>query len=130
MEAQIQLGLGNFAKPLSLVNQVRTQAGGSNLTPYPATDASGGNAFVQVRKDLMKEQRISTVFGDERRPDDRPSHVPPRGRCGHDVAVYRPGPDSLVAAANGHPTDYHTTISSIPTTGVHGTRRFYTLTCP
>ena len=39
------------------------------------------------------------------------------------------GPDSLVAAANGHPTDYHTTIFPVPTQE-YTERGGYTLTCP
>ncbi len=58
--AQIHLGMGDYVGALALVNQVRTTVGG--LVPYPAADATVGNPYVQVRNDLMKEQRISMTW--------------------------------------------------------------------
>jgi len=54
IEAQIQLGLGNTAAALTLVNDVRTEVGGE-----PATVAAG---YVGVRNALLKEQQISTIL--------------------------------------------------------------------
>src|SRR6185437_7488906 len=56
VRAQIQLGLGNFATAIGLINQVHQQAGGfaAPLTIAPT--------YTAVRDTLLKEQRISTVF--------------------------------------------------------------------
>jgi len=57
LNAQIQMGLGNNAAALALVNSVRTTAGG--LTAYGAGDAG---TYTTLRDDLMREQRISTSW--------------------------------------------------------------------
>src|SRR6185437_14271861 len=58
--AQILLAQGNFVGALALVNSIRTTVGG--LAAYPASDATSGNPYVQVRNDLLKEQHTSTFF--------------------------------------------------------------------
>ena len=54
IRAQIQIGLGNFATAMTLINDVRTVVGGE-----PAVTAAG---YVAVRNALLKEQQISTVL--------------------------------------------------------------------
>ncbi len=129
VQAQIQLGLGNYVPALALVNQVRTQAGGPALTPYPAGDATGGNAFVQVRDDLMKEQRISTVF---EMSGDRMIALRMYNLEAVEDTTWQAhsGPDAVVDAANGHPTDYHTTVTPIPVPEYTERGGAWTLSCP
>jgi hypothetical protein len=54
--AQIQLGLGNLAEAITLINNVHQQAGGFGS---PLSIAA---TYTAVRDTLLKEQRISTVF--------------------------------------------------------------------
>ena len=54
--AQIQLGLGNLATAISLINTVHMQAGGF------ATPLTIAPTYTAVRDTLLKEQRISTVL--------------------------------------------------------------------
>jgi starch-binding outer membrane protein, SusD/RagB family len=54
IEAQIQLGLGNLANAMTLINDVRTLVGGES-----ATSAA---TYVDVRDALLKEQQISTIL--------------------------------------------------------------------
>lgn len=54
IRAQIQLGLGNLAAAMTLINDVRTTVGG--LAP------TSGATYVSVRNALLKEQQISTVL--------------------------------------------------------------------
>ena len=56
VRAQVQLGLGNFANAITLINEVHEQAGGFTS---PLSIAS---TYTAVRDSLLKEQRISTVF--------------------------------------------------------------------
>ncbi len=55
LRAQVRIGLGDYAGALTLINQVRTQAGG--LPPVAITPS-----YTAVRDTLLREQRISTVF--------------------------------------------------------------------
>ena len=56
VDAQIQLGLGNLANAITLINDVHQQAGG-----FASPLAIAAN-YVAVRNALLKEQRISTIL--------------------------------------------------------------------
>lgn len=56
VEAQIQIGLGNLAQAMTLINAVRTQVGG------PAVKPDTGTSYVGVRNALLREQQISTTL--------------------------------------------------------------------
>jgi len=103
---------------------VHQQAGGF------ATPLSIAPTYTAVRDSLLKEQRISTVF---EMSGDRPIAL----RMYHLEAVADttwqatgPGPDAVVDAALGHPTDYHTTVASIPVAELSARGGQYVLTCP
>lgn len=124
VRAQIQLGLGNYGAAITLINQVHMQAGGygSGLSIAPT--------YTAVRDSLLAEQRISTVF---EMSGDRMIAL----RMYHLEAVddttwqaTGPGPDAVVDAANGHPTDYHTTITPIPVPEYTQRGGVWNLACP
>jgi hypothetical protein len=107
-EAQIQLGLGNFANAITLINDVHTQVGGfgSGLTI--------GATYTAVRDSLMKEERISMAFESS---NDRLISI----------RMY-----NLQATADTTfgAQDLHTTVIPVPTNEIQGRGGQYTLTCP
>ena len=107
-EAQIQLGLGNFAAATTLINDVHQQVGGfaSALTIAPT--------YTAVRDSLMKEERISTVFESS---NDR-------------VVSIRMYNLEATADTTFHAQDLHTTVIPVPSSEVQGRGGNYTLTCP
>jgi hypothetical protein len=54
IEAQIQLGMGNLANAMTLINDVRVTVGGEG--------AVSAATYTTVRNALLKEQQISTAF--------------------------------------------------------------------
>jgi hypothetical protein len=122
VRAQIQLGLGNFAAAINLINTVHQQAGGfaGPLTIAPT--------YTAVRDSLLKEQRISMV---QEVSGDRMIAL----RMYHLEAVAdttwqaTSGPDAVVANALGA-TDYHTTVTSFPTSEADQRGGAWTLSCP
>jgi len=123
VRAQIQLGMGNYAAAISLINQVHMLAGGY------ATGLTIASTYTAVRDSLLKEQRISTVMemSGDRMIALRMYHLEAVADTtwqGTDV-----GPDEAPANANGG-VDYHTTVSPIPTTEYSERGGSYTLTCP
>ncbi len=121
--AQILLGQANYAGALADVNLVRTTAGGPDLTPYPASDATTGDPYVQVRNDLLKEQRISTIFESSA---DRTIALRMYGLAAaadttwgvNGILPHGGTEDPLVKV-----TDAHTTITPIPLDRADGSRR-------
>jgi starch-binding outer membrane protein, SusD/RagB family len=107
-EAQIQLGLGNFAAATTLINDVHQQVGGfaSPLTIAPT--------YTAVRDSLMKEERISTAFESS---NDRLISI----------RMY-----NLEATADTtfHSKDLHTTLIPVPAAEIEGRGGKYTVTCP
>jgi hypothetical protein len=125
VSAQIQLGMGNYPAAIALINQVHQQAGGF-ATPLSIDPSS----YTAVRDSLLKEQRISTVF---EMSGDRFIAIRMYNLAAVADTTWQatgPGPDAVVSAANGHPTDYHTTVASIPTTELSARGGTYILTCP
>ena len=106
-EAQVQLGLGNFAQAITLINQVHQQSGGYGS---PLTIAA---TYTAVRDSLMKEQRISTVF---EASGDRAIAIRMYGLQTVDLTTW--------GAA-----DLHTSLLPIPTSEVGGRGGNYTATC-
>jgi starch-binding outer membrane protein, SusD/RagB family len=104
--AQVQLGLGNYANAITLINQVHMLAGGF------ATPLSIAPTYTAVRDSLMKEQRISTVFESS---GDR--MIALRMYSLEAVAdttwQATSGPDAVDATALGD-VDYHQTVSPVP----------------
>jgi hypothetical protein len=121
--AQIQLGLGNLGAAITLINQVHQQAGGF------ATPLSIAATYPAVRDSLLKEQRISTVL---EMSGDRMIALRMYGLEAVADTTWQAttGPDAVVDAALGHPTDYHTTVSPIPTEEYSQRGGLYTLSCP
>ncbi len=107
-EAQIQLGLGNFAQAITLINDVHTQVGGFAL---PLAIAA---TYTAVRDSLMKEERISTVFESS---NDRTVSI----------RMYNL---EKTADTTYHALDLHTTIIPVPSAEVQGRGGQYTITCP
>lgn len=114
--AQIQLGLGNYAEAITLINDVHQQAGGfgSPLSIAPT--------YTAVRDSLLKEQRISMV-GE------------PSGDRTISLRMY--GLEAIAdttwssAAAPRPPggSDLHTTVLPVPVTEVEGRGGVYNVTC-
>jgi hypothetical protein len=118
--AQIQMGLGNFAKALALVNQVRTVVGG--LAPLPASVAS---SYTTMRDALMKEQRSSMSWESSA---DRVIAIRMYGLATvADTTWGTPG------QANEDPNvttgDTHVTMEPIPATEIDGRGGTFTTTC-
>jgi starch-binding outer membrane protein, SusD/RagB family len=107
-EAQIQLGLGNFANAITLVNDVHQQVGGFAT---PLTIAAN---YTAVRDSLMKEQRISLAF---EASNDR-------------TVTIRMYNLEATADTTYHAQDLHTTIIPVPSAEVQGRGGQYTITCP
>jgi hypothetical protein len=104
VRAQIQLGLGNFANAMALINNVRTTVGGLPLAT--------GTDYLTVRNALLKEQRISTVF---EASNDRTIAL----RMYHLEAV----------ADTTWTVDLHTTVLPVEASEIEGRGGSYTLTC-
>lgn len=126
VDAQIQLGLGNYATAITLINDVHTAAGGmSALTIAPT--------YTAVRDSLMKEQRIATVM---EASGDRTIAIRMYGLETVSDTTWdaTSGPDATAAAtarkAEGSFTDQHTTVLPPPQTEVTGRGGSYTLSCP
>ena len=79
VRAQIQLGLGNFANAIALINQVHMQAGGF-AAPLRSLHVHGC-----ARHPAQGAADLDGVRS-QRRSHDRASHVRPGGRGRHDVA--------------------------------------------
>src|SRR5581483_11474699 len=107
VEAQVQIGLGQYAQALSLINMVHQQAGGF------ATPLTVPPDYVHVRDALLKEQRIATVFESS---GDRPIALRMYGLAAvadTTWSAHGPGPDSTglataAASLGGTVTDQHT----------------------
>lgn len=127
VDAQIQLGLGNFAAAITLINDVHQQAGGY------ATPLSIAATYTAVRDSLLKEQRISTVLegSEDRTISIRMYGMPAASDTTWDATS---GPDATAAATAmaslGAFTDLHTTVLPPPATEVDGRNGSYTITCP
>ena len=128
IDAQIQLGLGNFAAATTLINTVHQQAGGF-ATPLVITAA-----YTNVRDALLKEQRISTILegsGDRGYLD---SQVYGMAAVSDTTWNATSGPDaaavvSATAALGSKPVDLHTLVDPPPSTEADGRGGNYTLTC-
>jgi len=106
-EAQVQLGLGNLAGAITLINQVHQQAGGfASALAIPST-------YTAVRDSLLKEQRISTVF---EASGDRT------------ISIRMYGLQTTVDTTWGA-KDLHTSLLPIPTSELGGRGGNYTATC-
>lgn len=128
VEAQIQIGLGQYGNALTLINTVHEKAGGYGS---PLTVPSD---YVDVRDALLKEQRISTVLEGS---GDRDISIRMYGMPTISDTTWNAtsGPDSLgVATAEAslgtsiH--DLHTTVLPIPETEIDGRGGSYTISCP
>jgi starch-binding outer membrane protein, SusD/RagB family len=120
--AQIQLGLGNYANAISLINQVHMQAGGF------ATPLSIASTYTAVRDSLLKEQRISTVFESS---GDRMIALRMYGMEAVSDTTWQAtsGPDAVDAKALGD-VDYHQTISPVPFQEITARGGTWSPTCP
>lgn len=129
--AEIQLAMGNFATALTYVNNVRTNVGGPALTPYPASDATGPNAYEQVRNDLMKDQRISTTWEASM---DRMIAIRMYGLAAVSDTTWGVNgvlPHGGTEDPAVHVTDSHTTVEPIPSAELNGRPGgVYTTSCP
>ncbi len=115
--AQIQLGLGNYAQAITLINDVHQQAGGF------ATPLSIAASYTAVRDSLMKEQRISTVFEGS---GDRTISL-------RMYALETTADTTWSSAATPRPpggVDLHTTVVPVPTTEIEGRGGSYVISCP
>jgi hypothetical protein len=120
--AQVQLGLGNFANAITLINQVHMQAGGFTA---PLSIAS---TYTAVRDSLLKEQRISTVFEGS---GDRMIALRMYGLEAVADTTWQAtsGPDAVDAKALGG-VDYHQTISPVPFQELSARGGAWNPTCP
>ena len=116
--AQVQLGLGNFAAAITLINQVHMQAGGF------ATPLTIASTYTAIRDTLMKEQRISTVF---EASGDRTISL---RMYGLEAAADTTWSSAKAPKPPATGVDLHTTVIPIPTTEVEGRGGTYTVTCP
>jgi hypothetical protein len=126
--AEIQLAMGNYAQALAYVNNVRTKVGG--LTAYPASDATGGNAYEQVRADLMADQRISTTWEASL---DRVIAIRMYGLAAVADTTWGVNgvlPHGGTEDAGVKVTDSHTTVEPIPSAELNGRGGTYTTSCP
>jgi hypothetical protein len=122
VRAQIQLGMGNLANAVTLINQVHQQAGGF------ATPLSIALTYTAVRDSLLKEQRISTVYESS---GDRMIALRMYGleAVADTTWASTAGPDAVVdATVQG--TDYHTTVASVPIQELSARGGQWTLQCP
>jgi hypothetical protein len=128
VDAQIQLGLGNFLNAANLVNQVHQQAGGFGTPVLPTV----GLSYTQVRDSLMKEQRVSTVLEGS---GDRDITIRMYGLAAVADTTWNAtsGPDAAAKAtadkAEGNFPDLHTTLLPVPISENSGRGGSYTLSC-
>jgi starch-binding outer membrane protein, SusD/RagB family len=115
--AQVQLGLGNYAQAITLINQVHQQVGGF------ATPLSIAPTYTAVRDSLMKEERISTVF---EASGDRTVSIRMYGL----EAVADTTWSSVEAPKPPGGVDLHTTVVPIPSQEIEGRGGTYVVTCP
>lgn len=127
VDAEIQLGLGNEAAAMTLVNDVHEEVGGYT-TPIVAT------TYTAVRDSLLNEMQISTLLegSDDRTIAIRFYGLPAVVDTTWDATA---GPDAVAVAsvevASGAPvTDLHTTVIPIPTSELNARAGVYTLSCP
>jgi starch-binding outer membrane protein, SusD/RagB family len=106
IRAQLQLGLGHFPPALALLNAVRTHAGG--LPPVTGAD------YITVRDQLLKEQRISTVF---------------EGSGDRTIAL-RMYHLEAVADTTWGPQDLHTTVLPVVQSEMAARKQVYSPICP
>jgi len=127
IDAQIQLGLGNFASAITLINDVHQGAGGF------AGALAIAPTFTAVRDSLLKEQRISTALDGS---EDRTISIRMYGLAAVADTTWNAtnGPDAAAAAsaraAVGAFSDLHTTVLPPPVTESDGRGGTYTVTCP
>jgi hypothetical protein len=123
VRAQIQLGLGNLANAITLINQVHMQAGGFGAP------LSISLTYTAVRDSLLKEQRISTVY---EASGDRMIALRMYGleAVADTTWQAKAGPDAAADAGLGTPTDYHTTVASVPLNELTTRGGQWTLSCP
>jgi starch-binding outer membrane protein, SusD/RagB family len=122
VRAQIQLGMGNYAAAITLINQVHQQAGGF------ATPLSIAPTYTAVRDSLMKEQRISTVYESS---GDRMIAIRMYGLESVADTTWQAtaGPDAVVTKALSS-TDFHTTVADVPVQEYSARGGVWNLTCP
>jgi starch-binding outer membrane protein, SusD/RagB family len=116
--AQIQLGLGNLAEAITLINDVHQQVGGF------ASPLSIASTYTAVRDSLLKEQRISTV---NEPSGDRTISL---RMYGLQAVADTTWSSAAAKAANEAHTDLHTTILPVPVTEIEGRGGTYNPTCP
>jgi len=119
-DAQIQLGLGNLANAINLINIEHQQAGGYGS---PLTIAA---TYTAVRDTLLKEQRIATVFeaSGDRDISIRMYNLASTVDTTWSSAVAK------TATGNASQVDLHTTVVPIPASELAGRGGTYTVTCP
>jgi hypothetical protein len=127
VDAQIQLGLGNFSNAITLINTVHQQAGGFSAPLTIAAD------YVDVRNALLKEQRISTIL---EASEDRTIALRMYGMATVSDTTWNAtsGPDAAAvagatAALGAPPVDLHTLVDPPPSTEADGRGGNYTLAC-
>jgi hypothetical protein len=122
VEAQIQLGLGNLANAITLINVVHQQAGGFG------TKLNIASTYTAVRDTLLKEQRISTAFEGGA---DRLIAIRMYGLqlTADTTWAATSGPDAVVDNAV-KPTDYHTTVATLPPVELSSRGGGWNLQCP
>lgn len=122
VRAQIQLGLGNFANAITLINEVHEKAGGFT------TPLSIAATYTAVRDSLLKEQRISTVFEGS---GDRMIALRMYGLEATADTTWQAtsGPDGAVDATL-KATDFHTTIATLPPVELSERGGTWNLKCP
>jgi len=116
--AQVQLGLGNLALAVTLINQVHQQAGG-----FASPLSINASSYTAVRDSLLKEQRISTVF---EASGDRTISL----RMYALEAVADTTWSSAAAPRPPGGVDLHTTVIPVPSTEIEARGGNYTITCP
>ncbi len=127
VDAQIQLGLGQYANAVTLINDVHQQAGGmSAINPASMT------TYAAVRDSLMKEQRITSVLEGSA---DRTIAIRMYGLAAVADTTWdaTSGPDAAAKAnadkAEGNFPDLHTTLLPVPISEASGRGGNYTLSC-
>jgi starch-binding outer membrane protein, SusD/RagB family len=126
LDAQIQLGLGNYGAAITLINDVHEEAGGY------AAPLSIAATYTAVRDSLMREQRISTVLEGS---EDRLITIRMYGMEAVSDTTWdaTSGPDAAGAAAAkqsiGAFADLHTTVLPPPATEVDARGGSYTAVC-
>ncbi len=126
VDAQIQLGLGQYAAAITLINDVHQQAGGF------ATPLNIAATYTAVRDSLMKEQRITSVL---EAGGDRDIAIRMYGLAAVADTTWdaTQGPDAAAKAtadkSEGSFPDLHTTLLPVPIAEAAGRGGSYTLSC-